>query len=296
MVAGVSGSLGRFLAQQLISSKHEVIGISRTDPNICGLTFISHDLRNPIVLPELRDSLVINSAAVTRDGFNQKILQANKAIAATCLGLSAGPQILVSSSSVYDLSKPTNNAEVSDANGQYAFLNSYSQSKFESELIYDDGDHTSIVLRPHALIGPGDGTLLPRLRKAMRGGRLFLPSGGTAKHEFTSFRNFSSAVELAIRKLENGWTGKLTLNVSDGIATSIADAIRFALSPETVEIRSIPVSTALAIGRLSEVFSLPGAEPRVSRYAVSQLAFDRSYDLEPTKTALGYDPTKNPAF
>jgi hypothetical protein len=88
----------------------------------------------------------------------------------------------------------------------------------------------------------------------------------------------------------------LTLNVSDGIATSIADAIRFALSPETVEIRSIPVSTALAIGRLSEVLSLPGAEPRVSRYAVSQLAFDRSYDLEPTKTALGYDPTKNPVF
>lgn len=296
MVAGVSGSLGRFLAQQLISAKHEVIGISRTDPNISGLTFISHDLRNAILLPELRDSVVINSAAVTRDGFSQKILQANKAIAANCLGLSAGPQILISSSSVYDLSKPTNKAEVSEATGQYAFLNSYSQSKFESELIYNDGDHTSIVLRPHALIGPGDGTLLPRLRKATRGGRLFLPNGGSAKHEFTSFGNFATAVQLAIQKLEKGWTGKLTLNVSDGVATSIADAIRASLSPETVEIKSIPVSTAMAIGRLSELVSLPGGEPRVSRYAVSQLAFDRSYDLEPTKTALGYDPTKCPAF
>lgn len=296
MVAGVSGSLGRFLAQQLISAKHEVIGISRTNPNISGLTFISHDLRNPILLQVLRDALVINAAAVTRDGFSKKILQANKAIAGNCLGISEGPQILVSSSSVYDLSKPTNNAEVSDANGQYPFLNSYSRSKFESELLYNDGHHTSIVLRPHALIGPGDGTLLPRLRKAIRGGRLFLPSGGTARHEFTSFQNFSSAVELAIRKLENGWTGKLTLNVSDGISTSIADAIRTSLKPERVEIKSIPVSTALAIGRLSEVLSLPGDEPKISRYAVSQLAYDRSYDLEPTKKILGYDPTKNPAF
>lgn len=288
VIAGVSGSLGRHLAQQFVSAGEEVIGISRQNPLVEGVTHISHDLRQPLTLALPKDSIVINSAAITKDGSDLCILEDNLAIANSCLELGGIGHILVSSSSVYDLRKPTIKAKVEEANGDYPFLNAYSKSKFESETKYLEWGVASIILRPHALRGEGDQTLLPRLKKVMRNGHLWLPNGGEAKHEFTSFTNFSRAVELSVLKFRNNWQSQVTLNVSDGKATSIADAIHEAIAPESVLIHSIPTPLALAVGRASELRAKHGAEPRLSRYAVSQLAFDRTYDLTVTNSFLGY--------
>jgi len=296
VIAGVSGTLGSYLAKHLITAGHEVIGISRNDPGISGLEFISHDLTKPIKLSDLSESIVINSAAVTRDGFSTELLNTNLAIAKNCLAISSGPQILVSSSSVYDLRKPSIQATTNQATGMYPFLNSYSKSKFESEQIYVREEREAIILRPHALIGPKDQTLLPRVKGAIRNGVLRLPNGGRAMHEFTSLMNFSQAVDLSIRKFEKGWSGNITLNVSDGKATAIADAIKSSLLPDSVTIGSVPLPIAMAAGLLGELFAIGGREPKRSRYINSQLAYNRSYDLSHTRVFLGYAPEANPAF
>jgi len=296
VIAGVSGSLGSYLAKHLLKAGHEVTGISRTDPHITGLNFIAQDLTQPVKLAELKNSIVINSAAVTKDGFSDEVLKTNLAIARNCIGISTGPHILVSSSSVYDLRKPSIQVSTNQATGAYPFLNSYSQSKFESEQVYRTQDANCIILRPHALIGPGDQTLLPRVKRAIRNGVLRLPNAGRAMHEFTSFANFAQAIELSLAKFDSGWTGNAVLNISDGKATSIADAISQSLLPESVSFSSVPTSVALVAGRLGELAARRGAEPALSRYSISQLAYDRSYDLSATRTFLGYDPAANPAF
>jgi nucleoside-diphosphate-sugar epimerase len=295
VIAGVSGSLGTHLAKHLISEGHKVTGISRTNPEIAGLEFIAHDLTEALRLEHLDDAVVINSAAITKDGFSSEVLDINLAIARNCLSISTGPQILVSSSSVYDLRKSSIGVNTQEATGNYPFLNSYSKSKFESEQIYVARDRT-IILRPHALIGPSDQTLLPRVRKAIRNGVLRLPNAGAALHEFTSFTNFAQAIDLSIKKFDAGWSGNITLNVSDGKATSIKEAITQSLLPEEVEISSIPTAVAMAAARLSEILTGVNSEPRLSRYAVAQLAYDRTYDLAPTRAFLGYDPSSNCAF
>ena len=295
VIAGVSGSLGTHLAKHLISEGHKVTGISRTNPEIAGLEFIAHDLTKALRLDHLDDAVVINSAAITKDGFSSEVLDINLAIARNCLSISTGPQILVSSSSVYDLRKSSIGVNTQEATGNYPFLNSYSKSKFESEQIYVAKDRT-IILRPHALIGPSDQTLLPRVRKAIRNGVLRLPNAGAALHEFTSFTNFAQAIDLSIKKFDAGWSGNITLNVSDGKATSIKEAITQSLLPEEVEISSIPTAVAMAAARLSEILTGVNSEPRLSRYAVAQLAYDRTYDLAPTRAFLGYDPSSNCAF
>ena len=289
VIAGVSGSLGSFLAKHLISAGHEVIGISRTNPEIAGLEFISHDLTKPIKLNHLDDAVVINSAAITRDGFGSEVLNNNLAIARNVLAIGAGPQILVSSSSVYDLRKPSVNVRVEEATGDYPFLNSYSKSKFESEQLYRSHERT-IILRPHALVGPNDQTLLPRVRKAIRNGVLRLPNAGNAMHEFTSFANFAQAIELSLTKFETGWSGNVVLNISDGQATSIREAITRSLLPEAVEFTSVSTALAMGVGRISELLAGPKKEPRLSRYTVAQLAYDRTYDLSETRALLGYQP------
>jgi nucleoside-diphosphate-sugar epimerase len=296
LIAGVSGTLGSYLAKQLIGSGHEVAGISRIDPGISGLEFISHDLTKPIKVHDLKESIVINSAAVTRDGFSHQILSTNLAIATNCLAISSGPQILVSSSSVYDLRKPSVQVTTDQATGRHPFLNSYSKSKFESEQLYAKTECEAIILRPHALIGPDDQTLLPRVKGAIKNGSLRLPNAGRAMHEFTSLKNFCQAIDLSISKFESGWTGNITLNISDGKATSIADAIKHALLPDSINITSVPLPIAMTAGLFGELLALGGREPKLSRYSISQLAYDRSYDISETRSFLGYAPEANTAF
>ena len=295
VLTGVSGSLGTYLARHLISAGYQVTGISRTNPEIPGLEYIGHDLTKPVKISELEDAVVINSAAITRDGFSAEVLENNLAIAKNSLAISEGPQLLVSSSSVYDLTKPSIAVKTAEATGNYLFLNSYSKSKFESEQLYKAREQT-IILRPHALIGPSDQTLLPRVRKAIRNGVLRLPNAGAALHEFTSYANFASAIELSLQKFETGWSGNMVLNVSDGQATAIRDAITAALLPERVSFSSIPTPVAMFAGRIAELLAGSKTEPRLSRYAVAQLAYDRKYDLSETIDFLGYDPRVSPAF
>jgi nucleoside-diphosphate-sugar epimerase len=244
----------------------------------------------------LKESIVINSAAVTRDGFSHQILSTNLAIATNCLAISSGPQILVSSSSVYDLRKPSVQVTTEQATGRYPFLNSYSKSKFESEQLYAKTECEAIILRPHALIGPDDQTLLPRVKGAIKNGSLRLPNAGRAMHEFTSLKNFCQAIDLSISKFESGWTGNITLNISDGKATSIADAIKHALLPDSINITSVPLPIAMTAGLFGELLALGGREPKLSRYSISQLAYDRSYDISETRSFLGYAPEANTAF
>lgn len=293
IIAGVSGSLGRYLANHLLIDGHEVIGISRRDPEIEGITHIAHDLRLARDLGFSSDSIVINAAAVTRDGVNRQVFNANLEIARNCISLTRGPQLLVSSSSVYDLRKPSVSVREIEATGNYPFLNSYSESKFRSELLYRESGLPGIILRPHALVGLGDDTLLPRVRNSVRRGKLRLPRGGVARHEFTSFENFTQAVKLSLKKLVEDENGMTTLNVSDGRSTQLSHAIKQSLAPEEVEIRSIPTSIAMLAARLQEIATPIGREPKLSRYAVSQLAFDRSYNLDNIRESLGYTPVTN---
>ncbi len=296
VIAGVSGSLGTHLAKHFLDAGHDVTGISRHDPGISGLNFIAHDLTQPVAFGRLNDSVVINSAAVTQDGFSKDVLSTNLAIARNCLSISSGPHIFVSSSSVYDLRRASIQVRPEEATGRYPFLNTYSRSKFESEQVYLSNDRISIILRPHALMGDGDQTLLPRLRRAIRNGVLRLPNSGRAMHEFTSFSNFAQAVGASLLKFEAGWSGKAVLNVSDGKATSIADAVTWALLPEAVSISSVPTPVALLAGRFGELGAGHSREPRLSRYSVSQLAYDRTYDLSETRAFLGYAPDAHSAF
>lgn len=294
VITGVSGSLGSFLATDLLERGYKVVGISRTDPGIEGLAHVAHDLQTP--LPANRanfgaDWPVVNCAAVTRDGHSRQLEQANLAITQNALRLTYGPFVQISSSSVYDLTGPSVKVTEGQATGNYKFLNSYARSKFQTEQLVLEARPTEfVILRPHALIGPNDQTLGPRVRRAIRNGKLVLPGGGRAQHEFTSFANFSNAIRLSLEAMAGGAQPNRAINISNGIGTTIADAIASGLGADAPEVRSIPVGLAWNLARSAEAFTPAGREPRISRYQVAQLAFDRSYDLALARDLLGYLP------
>ena len=294
VITGVSGSLGTYLAANLLGRGYEVVGISRTNPEIAGVRHVSQDLTKPSGIRFDSDWTVVNCAAVTRDGWSRELESQNLEITRNALALGGGAFVQVSSSSVYNLCKPSMVVTEDEAPGEYEFLNSYSRSKFETEkLVAVSAAVPFLILRPHALIGPTDNTLGPRVQRAIRNGKLRLPGAGEASHEFTSFENFSHAVELAIQSLEVGVVSNHTINVSNGVSTTISQAIKDGLAPDSPRIVGVPVWLAWALAAVVERFASDGSEPRLSRYQVAQLAFDRSYDLTAARELLGYSPNNS---
>ncbi|MES2171766.1 MAG: NAD(P)-dependent oxidoreductase [Actinomycetota bacterium] len=177
----------------------------------------------------------------------------------------------ISSSSVYDAFVPTvNQAEAEPAR---RFLSTYSRSKAAAEHYVSD-----VILRPHAVYGPGDTTLLPRVLAGVRRGRLTLPGGGRVLHSLTHIDNLVQAVRLSL----SGPPG--IYNVGDAEPVLLCDAIaRFT----DAEIRSVPYRTAYVAAAIAE--RLPG-RPRITRYAVSQLGLERTLDITKARELLGYRP------
>ncbi|HWR85101.1 MAG TPA: NAD(P)-dependent oxidoreductase, partial [Rhodoglobus sp.] len=130
----------------------------------------------------------------------------------------------------------------------------------------------------------GDTTLLPRVLEAVRGNWLVLPAGAAVPHTLTHIRNLVDAVELAL----TGPPG--TYNVGDDGDVLLADVLREFLDRRgraDVRIVDLPYRAAFAIAGFAE--RLPN--PRLTRYAVSQLGLERTLDLGTARQRLGYRPT-----
>ncbi|MDR6866584.1 nucleoside-diphosphate-sugar epimerase [Microbacterium resistens] len=190
----------------------------------------------------------------------------------------------VSSSSVYDMRHPSVRAH-EDRGPARRHLNGYSLSKALAEEALRGRD--AVILRPHAVYGPGDATLLPRLEAAVRRGRLVLPRGGRVLHSLTGIGNLVDAVRLGL----DGVPG--TYNVTDAspvlLREFIAEALR--LRGRDVRVTGVPFPVAYAAGAAADAaHRVIGVDPMLSRYRVAQLGRERTYDLGNAQRGLGYRP------
>jgi nucleoside-diphosphate-sugar epimerase len=194
----------------------------------------------------------------------------------------------LSTASVYDAFVPTVRAVEADGPAR-RFLSSYSQSKAaaERELVGTD----AVILRPNAVYGPGDTTLLPRLRAGIRDGRLTLPEGAEVEHTLTHIDNLVAAVALAVAPGAPAGV----FNVGDDSPVLLRAVLTELLARRgrsDVVIHRIPYRTAYALASAAELAHRAGrrGRPRLTRYAVSQLGRERTLDLSAARQQLGYRP------
>ena len=220
----------------------------------------------------------------------------------------------ISSGSVYDPFRPSVRAPENDAPVD-RYLDSYGTTKAAAErlLARDAAQHPErgavVVLRPHAVYGPGDTTLLPRVEAAVRNGRLVLPGGGRVLQSLTHVDTVVDAVRAALVLPEpvlrdhvppRGGPGALApgllvANVADAQPVALRDALVDALRRRGTEVRvvSVPVRPAWALAGVLESVArrLRRPEPpRLTRYALSHLAVERTYDLTVLRDVLGVAP------
>ncbi|WP_194909927.1 NAD-dependent epimerase/dehydratase family protein [Catenulispora rubra] len=215
----------------------------------------------------------------------------------------------VSTASVYAPRIPTVNATETDAPPAHDLPDAYGRSKSEAEDHLRREGRTATILRPHAVYGPGDTTLLPRLLDAIRptplGPRLFATGDGRQRVSLTSVGNLAQACLLAATTPSEHLLSRRTFNITDAEPVTLDDALRAILkarSPKAVPIylpyrAAYPIAaTAEAMARAARLLtSLAGSEkapkpPRLTRYAVRHLALERTLDISAAREILRYRP------
>ncbi len=290
-VTGASGFVGGAVATALADADHEVVGFARqaggwSHPHA---RYRYWDLDTGPLRADRDFEAVVHCAALADDWAPLPVaLKANRDGTRTVVRSFPGARIVhLSTSSVYDAFVPGVDVAESAAPVR-RFLSTYSESKTLAEFELAGTD--AVILRPHAVYGPNDTTLLPRLFAGVRRGRLVLPEGAEVRHSLTHIDN----LVLAVRRALDPATPRGTYNVADDSPVVLAAVLRevFERRRMRVRIASIPYRSAFALAASLEAAArIRRRRPFLTRYAVSQVGMERTLDLTAARTHLGYHPT-----
>jgi nucleoside-diphosphate-sugar epimerase len=170
-------------------------------------------------------------------------------------------------------------------------VNTYARTKgIAEQLVMRAEIDTVIALRPRAIFGPWDTTLLPRLLRVARQTRLPLMRGGSSLVDLTYVDNVVDAVMLAL----DASLARATFNISNGepmtvLALFNALARAFDFEPR---FRRLPYPLVATVATLLEAGATlaPNWEPPLTRYSAGLLAFSQTLDLTQARDVLGYAP------
>jgi 2-alkyl-3-oxoalkanoate reductase len=300
-VTGASGFVGGAVARRAVADGHAVSTFSRRDARVTGAEHRTWDLTTgPLDDPPELDVVVHAGAAVSDWARHDHAFAANvEGTRAVRNTFPTARFVHVSSASVYDPRTPTVRGREDEAPVD-RYLNAYGATKAAAErvLVADartPGRGPVVVLRPHAVYGPGDTTLLPRIEAAIRGTRLLLVGDGTALQSLTHIDNLvDAALAAATAPLPGG--GPLVANVADAEPVVLGDVLVELLrrrGHDGVTLAGIPARPAWALAACAEALSRWTRRPdppRLTRYAISHLATERTYDLTVLRTILGVEP------
>ncbi len=181
-------------------------------------------------------------------------------------------------------------------------VNAYAASKIAAEGVVRaamrDG-LAAVIVRPRAIVGPGDTALLPRLLRVAARGRVPLIDGGAALIDLTYVDNVVDAL-VAIAAAPGHVDGR-TYNVTNGEPRTVAALLRHITAALRLQARFVAgavrrrhsgaASALEAIAR-----ALPGRpEPPLTRYMVGVLGRSQSRSRLPRRVArLQYVPRVSP--
>lgn len=303
-ITGASGFVGSKAADWLEARGWEVLRFGRRAaeriPAPVRASYRSWDIeQGPLANAPDVDAVVHCAGAVDDWGRFEPFRRAN--VDGTANVLATWPTarfVHVSSASVYDPNADHSlvvetHADPADAadTERVRWLNPYGRTKRMAEnVVAAQAGERSIILRPHAVYGPGDTQLLPRLVSRIRLGRLVVAGDPSVRVSLTHVDNFSCAIELA---LESEATG--AFNISDPSTPTLDECLKVVLRtmgrPERIAwLPAAPVGAAAYAMEAACGFGR-GPKPPITRFQLSHLTRDFVYDLRKAREQLGYAPT-----
>lgn len=306
LVTGATGFLGRAMVLRLNQEGFNVIATGRNLEvgrwlNEHGIDFKAVDLLdyNRVVELTRNQHFVVHAAALTRSWgsyaeFYASNVLVTQNIVNACLQLGIERLVHISTPSLYMTHEPRLGI-LEDEPLPEKMINHYAATKKLAEDEVDLGVQAGlscITLRPQAIFGPGDTTLMPRLlNMAQRG---FYPVLGSEPVylDLTYIDNIVDAVLLAL-ETQNGLG--LKYNITNGQPVCLELFLRdlFGRLKIQAQPKRISYPAALRMAALTEGLWKTlriQREPPVTRYSVCALGRSRTLNIDRAKEILGYSP------
>ena len=310
LVTGGTGFLGRHIVWRLNTLGHDVVFTGRNEhhasevlrhgePGKARLDFIAlaHGTPNSaraLQAAAAQADAIVHCAALSspwgyRDDFERANIESTREVIDACAAQRIAKLVHLSTPSLYFAFR--DRLAIREDQPLPRPVNEYARTKGMAELMVMHCDVESVIaLRPRAIFGPWDNTLLPRLLRVARQTRLPLLHGGTALVDLTYVDNVVDAVLLAL----SADIERATLNISNGEPMPVIDlfkalAAAFGFEPR---FRKVPYNLLAAIAAVFEGIATlrPHWEPPITRYSAGLLAFSQTLDLTQARERLGYFP------
>lgn len=310
LVTGGTGFLGRHIVWRFAQKGHPVIFTGRNQKaaeevlhhSSGSVRFLRLDHGSSEALATLQSAAsdvaaIVHCAALSapwgkKNDFISANVKSTAEVLAACKHHNIPKLVHISTPSLYFGYKDA--LGISEESALPTPVNHYAATKRAAEdLVCSSGLDACVILRPRALFGPWDNTLLPRLLRAMKKGCVPLPRKGQALVDLTYVDNAVDAVELALTR--NLLKPISIYNVSNGTPVRLIDLLEIVSRNFNIPLRTlnIPPKALHAIAYSLELLShlkVGQPEPLITRYSAGVLAFHQTLDLTAIQRDLGYKP------
>lgn len=305
LVTGGSGFIGSHAARQLVEHGHDVIATGRDRERLNALASagckvvpaeLSADDLSSLV--EGRDAIIHCAARAApwgarSDFWRDNVIATERLVEAAKRSGCIQRFVFVSSPSIYF--RPEDQLQLTEAfTPPERWLTAYAETKWVSECrVLAAPEIAPVVLRPRAVFGPGDATIVPRLLAVARSGLFPLPGGGAAWTDVTYIDNVVDAIILALHGGAE-CVGK-AFNITNGEPIRVLDLLQRLFAALNVRVRFVKIPRALAfklagtsegIARMLRVET----EPRLTRYGIGLLGYSQTLSIEAARRSLRYSP------
>lgn len=313
LVTGSRGFVGKSIVARLLHQGHHVLGLVRSAPNaevkghMNGSTFreVTFDnlstelLRNPI-------SVIIHNAAKSsawgpKREFVRDNIQLTKKLTEFAIDNNITKFVYISTASLYTDLK--DQFDIKESRHRPLELNHYIRTKRLAEdfllELFDESKIDIVILRPQAVLGIGDPSILPRFLELAKKG-IFPRLRSSVLTSVTSVENLADAVYRSILYVSSPNYAKLRnslpepiFNISDSTPVQLYETVSQILSQIGLKTREfyIPGSIALVLGRFLELMTPEKwKEPALTRYKVNVLSHSRTLNIDRARAYLNYNP------
>ena len=306
-VSGATGSLGKAVMQHLTDQGHEVLGLGRNVNKIQALESDGFTMKKCDILDvnEIENSIVgveilVHCAAFaspfgSKRKYFQTNLQGTKNIFIAAKYRSVRRVVVISSASIFDGGRPDIKHPDDLPHHSMRPKHHYGASKYDAELFCTtQTDIEWVGLRPRAVFGKGDETLIPRLERLISKKRYITIGKGDALVDVTCLGNFLDAISCAIGASDEAL--HRFYNISNGDARSFKTIVAAYANRHGVQLkhRSVPLLPVLLYAKLIETFAsmIPGKswEPAITTYGLRQVTRTLRLDITEAQRQLGWTP------
>jgi nucleoside-diphosphate-sugar epimerase len=307
VITGATGFIGRNAAESFHEEGMQVIAIGRSQAagdelRKKGIIFNKADIRD---LNELNDAFspadfVFHSAAKSGDwGKYQDFYDTNvvgtRNVIDACKNHQIKKIIYISTPSIYFTGTDRYDISENDPLPEDQLF-PYGKTKLiaEAELmaLTQDG-YKVIILRPRAVYGPYDRTIMPRILRMAEKKKMPLINDGQALVDITYVDNFVDALRNALTAPDHAWNE--IYNISNGDPIKLRDWFAQVLQvfDRPFKPKNVPEPAAkLAAGIMEFVSRLPftGKKPSMTRFTVGYMARSMTMSINKAKQKLNYSP------